>query len=142
MSAAHIARGIRRTVLEQSKRANVGHIGSALSIADVLAALFDGPLADARPDDPDRNRLVLSKGHAALALYAALHACGRLSSEDLNTFAVDDADATAAKASELGGEIVAGPFDAPWTRMAVIKDPQGATFIASQFVPENKDLEP
>ena len=57
------------------------------------------------------------------------------------TFAVDDADATAAKASELGGEIVAGPFDAPWTRMAVITDPQGATFIASQFVPENKDIE-
>ena len=57
------------------------------------------------------------------------------------TFAVDDADATAAKAKELGGEVVAGPFDAPWTRMAVIKDPQGATFIASQFVPENKDLE-
>jgi len=56
------------------------------------------------------------------------------------TFAVDDADATAAKATELGGEIVAGPMDAPWTRMAVIKDPQGATFIASQFVLENKDL--
>ncbi len=57
------------------------------------------------------------------------------------TFAVDDADATAEKAGELGGEIVAGPFDAPWTRMAVIKDPQGATFVASQFVLENKDLE-
>jgi hypothetical protein len=56
------------------------------------------------------------------------------------TFAVDDADATAAKVKELGGEVVAGPFDAPWTRMAVIKDPQGATFFASQFVPENKDL--
>jgi hypothetical protein len=57
------------------------------------------------------------------------------------TFAVDDADATAAKVKELGGEVVAGPFDAPWTRMAVIKDPQGATFFASQFVPENKDLD-
>ncbi|MDQ6928217.1 MAG: VOC family protein [Actinomycetota bacterium] len=57
------------------------------------------------------------------------------------TFAVDDADATAAKVSDLGGEIVAGPVDAPWTRMAVIKDPQGATFIASQFVAGNKDLE-
>jgi uncharacterized glyoxalase superfamily protein PhnB len=56
------------------------------------------------------------------------------------TFGVDDADATAAKARQLGGEIVAEPFDAPWTRMAVIKDPQGATFIASQFVPENRDL--
>lgn len=57
------------------------------------------------------------------------------------TFAVDDADATAARARELGGEVVAGPFDAPWTRMAFIKDPQGATFIASQFVAENRDLE-
>ena len=56
------------------------------------------------------------------------------------TFAVDDADATAAKAKALGGEVVAGPFDAPWTKLAVIKDPQGATFIAGQFVPENKDL--
>ncbi|MGQ0744721.1 MAG: VOC family protein [Acidimicrobiales bacterium] len=56
------------------------------------------------------------------------------------TFAVDDAEATAAKAVELGGQVVAGPFDAPWTRMAVLKDPQGATFIASQFVLENKDL--
>jgi uncharacterized protein len=57
------------------------------------------------------------------------------------TFGVDDADAAAAQANELGGEVVTAPVDAPWTRMAVIKDPQGATFIASQFVPENKDLE-
>jgi uncharacterized protein len=57
------------------------------------------------------------------------------------TFAADDADAIAAKAHELGGDVVAGPVDAPWTRMAVIEDPQGATFIASQFVAENKDLE-
>jgi hypothetical protein len=57
------------------------------------------------------------------------------------TFGVDDAHATAAKVGELGGEVVAGPFDAPWSRPVVIKDPQGATFIASQFVFENKDLE-
>jgi hypothetical protein len=57
------------------------------------------------------------------------------------TFGVDDADAIAAKASELGGEVVTGPVDAPWTRIAVIKDPNGATFIASQFVLENRDLE-
>jgi uncharacterized protein len=56
------------------------------------------------------------------------------------TFAVDDADAIAAKATELGGRVVVPPFDAPWVRMAVISDPQGATFIASKFVPENKDL--
>lgn len=54
------------------------------------------------------------------------------------TFAVDDANAIAAKSRELGGTVVSGPFDAPWTRIAVIKDPQGASFVASQFVPENK----
>ena len=56
------------------------------------------------------------------------------------TFAVDDADATAARAAELGGNVVVEPFDAPWVRMTVITDPQGATFTASKFVPENKDL--
>jgi uncharacterized protein len=56
------------------------------------------------------------------------------------TFAVEDADATAAKAAELGGTVVVPPFDAPWVRMTVIADPQGATFTASKFVPENRDL--
>jgi uncharacterized protein len=56
------------------------------------------------------------------------------------TFAVDDADAIAARAAELGGTVVAAPFDAPWVRMTVIADPQGATFTAAKFVPENKDL--
>ena len=56
------------------------------------------------------------------------------------TFAVDDADEIAAKAEELGGKVIMAPFDAPWVRMAVIADPQGATFVASKFVPENRDL--
>jgi len=55
-------------------------------------------------------------------------------------FATDDADATAAKATELGGQVIVPPFDAPWVRMTVLADPQGATFIASKFVPENRDL--
>ena len=58
------------------------------------------------------------------------------------TFAVDEADDIASKAEELGGKVVVPPFDAPWVRMAVIADPQGATFVASKFVPENRDLEP
>ncbi len=58
------------------------------------------------------------------------------------TFAIDDIDATAATAVQLGGAILDGPHDAPWVRMAVIEDPQGARFIASQFVPENAALEP
>ena len=56
------------------------------------------------------------------------------------TFAVEDADAAAAKAVELGATIVVPPMDAPWVRMSVISDPQGAMFVASQFVPENRDV--
>jgi len=56
------------------------------------------------------------------------------------TFAVDDADATAERAAELGGRVVIPPFDAPWVRMTVITDPQGATFTASKFVPENRNV--
>jgi predicted enzyme related to lactoylglutathione lyase len=56
------------------------------------------------------------------------------------TFAVDDADAIAARAADLGGQVIVPPFDAPWVRMTVITDPQGATFTASRFVPENKGL--
>jgi uncharacterized protein len=57
------------------------------------------------------------------------------------SFAVDDVGAIAAQAAELGGEVVSGPTDVPWARDAVIKDPQGATFVASQFVAENAQLE-
>ncbi len=56
------------------------------------------------------------------------------------TFGVDDADAIADKAAALGGNVVVPPFDAPWIRSTVIADPQGATFTANKFVPENRDL--
>jgi predicted enzyme related to lactoylglutathione lyase len=55
-------------------------------------------------------------------------------------FAADDADAIAARATELGGKVEAGPFDAPWVRSVVIRDPGGALFTANQFVLQNKDL--
>jgi predicted enzyme related to lactoylglutathione lyase len=60
------------------------------------------------------------------------------------TFAVDDADAAARKASELGGTVIVPPFDAPWSsssytiRMTVLADPQGATFAASKFIAANR----
>jgi hypothetical protein len=44
--------------------------------------------------------------------------------------------------AELGGRVIAPPFDAPWVRMAVVADPAGATFTAGQFVPENRTLAP
>jgi len=77
---------IRRVILEQSKRANVGHIGSGLSVADILAALYGGVLNLPAVDHPDRDRFILSKGHAVLGLYAALHLRGWLSAERLGTY--------------------------------------------------------
>jgi uncharacterized protein len=56
------------------------------------------------------------------------------------TFAVDDAEAAAARAEELGGRVVIPPMDAPWVRMTVLSDPAGATFVASKFVPENSGV--
>lgn len=84
-----LAYEIRKIILEQAKRANVGHIGSALSIADIVAALYDGILKGTGPDDPERDRFILSKGHAALALYATLFLKGWITAENLNTYCAD-----------------------------------------------------
>ncbi len=84
---ARFADDIRRTIVEQSYRANVGHIGSALSIADLVAAVIGGTTG---PDGgADRDRIILSKGHAALALYAALHLHGRLENGAIDTYCAD-----------------------------------------------------
>ena len=80
---------IRRLILEQSKRANVGHIGSCLSVADIIAALYGGVLDVPDPASADRDRFILSKGHAALALFAALHLRGWVSAAELDTFCGD-----------------------------------------------------
>ena len=55
-------------------------------------------------------------------------------------FAVDEVNEATASAKKLGGQVVRGPLAAPWTKVAVINDPKGATFTVSQFVFENKDL--
>ena len=81
---------IRTIILEQSKRANVGHIGSALSIADIVAALYGRVFLTLDPDDPNRDRFVISKGHAVLAVYAALFLKGWLTEGQLNTFCADE----------------------------------------------------
>jgi uncharacterized protein len=92
-------------------RERMTEAGAPEGFADVVAAL--NPIGNDQPDVP---------AHWSV------------------TFAVDDADAIADMAAQLGGQVVVPPFDAPWVRMTVITDPQGATFIASKFVPENRDL--
>ncbi|HEX8143161.1 MAG TPA: transketolase [Pyrinomonadaceae bacterium] len=84
------AQRIRRIILEQSKRAGVGHIGSALSIADIIAVLYEHVLRIESTEDPSRDRFILSKGHAALALYAALYLKGWITQASLDTYCADD----------------------------------------------------
>jgi uncharacterized protein len=91
-------------------RKRVAEVGGPPGFEDVVASI--NPIADDQPETP---------AHWSV------------------TFGVDDADVTAAKATELGAKVIVPPFDAPWSRLTVIADPQGATVIASQFVPENKD---
>src|SRR5690349_7667597 len=70
-----IARRIRGKVVELSHKAGTPHLGSALSCVDILIAAYWGgilTLDPARPLDAERDRFLLSKGHAATALYAAL----------------------------------------------------------------------
>jgi transketolase len=79
---------MRRMILRQSRRANVGHIGCCLCVVEILAAIYN-VLKAASPDHPDRDRFILSKGHAALALYAALAAKGWISAAELDDFCGD-----------------------------------------------------
>src|SRR3712207_3175720 len=83
------ARRMRRIIIEQSKRAHVGHIGSALSITEIIAALYNGVLRVEDERDPERDRFILSKGHAALALYSALYLRGWMTEEELNSYCGD-----------------------------------------------------
>ena len=83
------AYAIRKIILEQSKRVGVGHIGSSLSVADILRALYREVVNIPDPQDQNRDRFVLSKGHAALALYAALFLRNIISKDDLDTFCDD-----------------------------------------------------
>ena len=92
-------------------RKQLAETGGPPGFEDVVASI--NPLPDDQPDTPPHWSVTLATG---------------------------DADATASRATELGGTLVVPPLDAPWVRMTIINDPQGATFIASQFVLENKDL--
>ena len=78
---------IRMGVIEGTHSAGCGHPGGSLSIADVLSYLYFKELNidPAQPKMADRDRLVLSKGHAAPALYAALAERGFFPVEELKT---------------------------------------------------------
>ena len=83
---------IRRNALDMGEVQGQGYIGQALGVADVLAVVYADQLRY-RPEDPhwpDRDRFLLSIGHYAIALYAALAEAGTIPLEELETYGSDD----------------------------------------------------
>lgn len=90
-STTSLARDIRLDILDMVYRARASHIGSCFSIVDALAVLY-GRIMNLKPEDIDwveRDRFILSKGHAAAAVYATLTNVGVLPRDDLYTYGAD-----------------------------------------------------
>ena len=91
MDTTCLARNMRASALRMVCRAKASHIASALSICDIVAVLY-GQVLRTDPSMPaaaDRDRFILSKGHACVAVYAALAECGFIPQEDLTTYGQD-----------------------------------------------------
>jgi len=97
----HDRRNIRRLVLEAAFAANKGHIGSALSIVDILLAaeIALGPFYTQKRE----SNLVLSKGHAASALYALMTLRGQLTQQNLESYCSDGSILGTHPSVELAG---------------------------------------
>lgn len=82
-----IAKNIRRGIIEAVYNGQSGHPGGSLSIADIMAVLYfyEMNIDPQNPKDENRDRLVLSKGHCAPALYSALANRGYFNIEELKT---------------------------------------------------------
>src|ERR1035437_5685196 len=91
MNSEKYAALIRRHALEMVCNARASHIGSALSIADIVAVLYSQVLRvePTQPQLPQRDRLILSKGHACVAVYAALALKGFFPVSELETYGED-----------------------------------------------------
>lgn len=86
-----LARRIRREALHMVHRANASHIGSGLSLADILAVLY-GQVLRHRPGEPawpGRDRVIVSKGHASAVVYAALAHSGYFAPQELVSYGQD-----------------------------------------------------
>ncbi len=84
-----MAQRVRHDDLRMVYRAGIGHLGGDFSVADILVTLYAGVLNvdPMHPLSAERDRLVLSKGHTAGALYATLARCGFFARQELETFA-------------------------------------------------------
>ncbi len=89
-----LARRIRRHAIEMTHLGKSSHVGSVLSVADIIAVLY-GRVMSVDPSNPywlARDRFILSKGHAGAGIYAALAECGFFAIEKLRTHYQDGSD--------------------------------------------------
>ena len=94
MNTQVLANRIRRHALEMTSRGRASHIASILSMADIVAILY-GAVMRFDPDDPswiERDRFILSKGHAGAGVYAVLAESGFFSTDKLRTYYQDNSD--------------------------------------------------
>ena len=86
--AADFAHQIRRDIICAIANAGTGHPGGALGAAEIFAALYGSVMNHHpdRPDDPNRDRFILSNGHICAGLYSALARTGYFPVEQLKTF--------------------------------------------------------
>jgi transketolase len=91
VTSRELAQAIRADALRMTAATKASHIGSCLSIADILAVLYTGVMRvrAGEPKWPDRDRLVVSKGHAAAIVYSVLARTGFFSARELETYTQD-----------------------------------------------------
>jgi transketolase len=87
----HIAREVRKSILAMSARAKSAHMGGALSVVEILVALYYGVMKNnpGNPDDQKRDRLIFSKAHDAKALFAVLAERGYFHKKILEGYEMD-----------------------------------------------------
>lgn len=94
LNTRDLAKKIRIHALNMTSRGGSSHIASSFSQADILAVLYGKIMHvdPCNPSDPDRDRFILSKGHAGASVYACLGECGFFPVEKLNTHYQDGSD--------------------------------------------------
>lgn len=105
VAAKRFARDLRRHAVQMVHRVNSSHIGSCFSMADIMAVLYTSVLR-LRPGEPEwagRDRFLLSKGHAASGLYAALALAGFLPADALEGYGTDGSDLMAHASHKVPG---------------------------------------
>lgn len=81
---------VRLTILRMLHRGKAGHLGSNMSVVEMLVAMYGAVNVDKiRSRAPDRSRILVSKGHCAAAVYATMHHFGLLPSEMIDTYFMD-----------------------------------------------------